>query len=86
MKYNIHFNNNSINKNILATLIKLNNIFFIENLSFDSKKNILDNKVFFNNFDIKNLKKNFNEMHLSNFEFIKNSDNFIENKVYNNLK
>ena len=31
-------------------------------------------------------KNDFNEIHLSNFEFVENSDNYIEDKVYDDLK
>ncbi|RIA90814.1 hypothetical protein C1645_769005, partial [Glomus cerebriforme] len=32
------------------------------------------------------INKNFENLHLNNFEFIENTDNYIENKVYDDLK
>jgi hypothetical protein len=32
------------------------------------------------------MNKNFENLHLNNFEFIENTDNYIEDKVYNDLK
>ena len=83
MEYGIHFNNDDTNKNILAALEEVNNTFFVENLSPDSEENTSDYE---NVDDINNLNKNFNEMHLNNFKFVENPDNFIENEVYNKLK
>ncbi|RGB42230.1 hypothetical protein C1646_662434 [Rhizophagus diaphanus] len=86
MKYGIHFNNDNANNNILAALEEVNNTFFTKN---DSDDNISDNSNHEDheeNNNISDLKENFNEMHLSNFEFMENPDNFIEDKVYNELK
>ncbi|RIA92417.1 hypothetical protein C1645_820769, partial [Glomus cerebriforme] len=51
---------------------------------------ILDNEVVpnFNNIenDTQGFVENFNEMYLNNLEFVKNSDSYIEDKVYNNIK
>jgi hypothetical protein len=90
MEYGIHFTNDSANENILAALTELDNTFLNENLSSDSEKNISDSEVSSNNSndieDIENLEENFNEMHLSNCEFVENSVNYVEDKVYDNLK
>ncbi|RIA79589.1 hypothetical protein C1645_840332 [Glomus cerebriforme] len=76
MKYGIHFNNNNANENILATLEEVDNIFFVENLSSDSKENISDSEETTSdssnhedNNDIDNLNENFNEMHLITLNF-----------------
>ncbi|RIA78999.1 hypothetical protein C1645_841818 [Glomus cerebriforme] len=71
MKYDIYFNNDCVNNTISATLEKLENTFFIENSSSE--------KIAFIN-------KNFENLHLSNFEFAKNSDNYIKDSIYNDLK
>jgi hypothetical protein len=51
---------------------------------------LIDNEDIPNVNDIENdtqsFIENFNEMHLNNFEFMKNSDSYIEDKVYNNIK
>jgi hypothetical protein len=39
-----------------------------------------------NDNDINNFNEDFNEMHLSNFEFVENPNNFIKDEVYNELK
>ncbi|RIA87616.1 hypothetical protein C1645_827556 [Glomus cerebriforme] len=76
-------NNDDANKNILTALEEVDNTFFVENSSSDSEENTSDHE---NVDDIDNLNKNFNEMHLNNFKFVKNSNNFIEDEVYNKLK
>src|SRR3984957_10482689 len=89
MEYGIHLNNDSTNENILVILEEVNNTFFIENVSSDSEENISDSSNYGDredNNDIDDLEENFNEMHLSNFEFVENSDNFIEDEIYDNLK
>ena len=90
MEHNIYFNSDSANKNILSALEELDDTFFIENLDSDDEKNVLnssDNKVIPNSDDdIEVLEENFNEMHLSNFEFVENSDNFIEDEIFDELK
>ena len=90
MEHSIYFNNDSANENILATLEELDNIFFIENSSSNSKKSVSNSEIISNSDNIDDAKENFidnfNEMHLSNFEFVENSDNFIKDEVYDNLK
>ncbi len=89
MKYGIHFDNDSANKSILATLTELDDTFFIKNIensSSESEKNTSDNEVLSNSDKIESLKENFDKIHLSNFEFMENSDNYIEDKIYDNLK
>ncbi|GES99427.1 hypothetical protein GLOIN_2v1769618 [Rhizophagus clarus] len=91
MEYGIYFNNNSANENILATITELKNIFFIENSSFDDEKSTPDKEEVevssnSNSNDIENLKENFKEMHLNNFKFIENNDNYIKDKVYDDVK
>ena len=86
MEYGIHFNNDNENKSILSALAELDDTFFIENSSSDDEKNISDSEASFNSDDIEQLRENFNEMHLNNFEFVENSDNYIEDKIYDNLK
>jgi hypothetical protein len=86
MEYGIHFDNDSANENILAALEEVNNTFFVEDLSSNSEENASDSSNHEDDNDIDNLDENFNEMHLNNFEFIENPDNFIEDEVYNELK
>ena len=86
MEYDIYFENENANETISAALAELNDIFFIENSSSESEKNgsedegnvliISDDENF----------ENLNEIDLSNFEFVENSDNYIEDKVYDDLK
>ena len=86
MKYSIYFSNNNANETILTALKELNNTFFIENSNSESKKSILNNYTSDSNNNIKNLETNFNKIYLNNFEFVKNPDNYIEDKIYNDLK
>ncbi|PKC17578.1 hypothetical protein RhiirA5_346049, partial [Rhizophagus irregularis] len=69
---------------------ELNNTFFIENDSSSDEKSISDNEIIPNVNDIEDdtqsLVENFNEMHLNNFEFMENSDSYIEDKVYVDIK
>jgi hypothetical protein len=70
----------------LAALEEVNNTFFVENLSSNDEENISDNLNHEDNNDIDNLNEDFNEMRLSNFEFVENPNNFIEDEVHNELK
>ncbi|PKB93283.1 hypothetical protein RhiirA5_415157, partial [Rhizophagus irregularis] len=84
MEYGINFDNDNANENILSALAELNNTFFIENDSSSDEKSISDNEIIPNVNDIEDdtqsLVENFNEMHLNNFEFMENSDSYIEDK------
>ncbi len=75
-----------MNEIILTALEELNNIFFIESSSSGSKKNTLDDNVKSNSDNVLNLEEDFNKINLNNFEFVKNPDNYIKNKVYDELK
>ncbi|PKC73669.1 hypothetical protein RhiirA1_437444 [Rhizophagus irregularis] len=90
MEYGINFDNDNANENILSALAELNNTFFIENDSSSDEKSISDNEIIPNVNDIEDdtqsLVENFNEMHLNNFEFMENSDSYIEDKVYVDIK
>src|SRR5271170_5659298 len=86
MEYGIHFNNDNANKNILAALEEVDNTFFVENLSSNSEENTSDRSNHEDDNDINNLDENFNEIHLNDFEFVENPDNFIDDEVYNELK
>ncbi|RIA92913.1 hypothetical protein C1645_735915 [Glomus cerebriforme] len=86
MEYGIHFNCDNANKNILSALEEVDNTFFIEKLNSDDEKDIPDSSSNEDNDDIDNFEENFNEMHLSNFEFMENSDSFIDDEVYKELK
>jgi hypothetical protein len=86
MKHGIYFNNDSDNKDILSALAELNDTYLIENLSSNSENSASDSKVISNSDDIENFEENFKEIHLNNFEFVENSDNYIEDKIYDNLK
>jgi hypothetical protein len=86
IKLGIYFNNDSDNKDILFALAELNNTYLIENLSSDSENSASNSEVISNSDDIENLEKNFKEMHLNDFEFVENSNNYIEDKIYDNLK
>jgi Asp-tRNA(Asn)/Glu-tRNA(Gln) amidotransferase B subunit len=88
MEYSIYFENDNANETISASLEELNNIFFIEISSSESEKNMLeDDENMLITSDDENF-KNLNEINenLNNFEFVENSDNYIEDKVYDNLK
>src|SRR3954463_14862976 len=89
MEYGIYFNNDSENNTILFALEELENTFFIENSGCESEKNTTDdNENNENIFDeeITSINENFENLHLNNFEFIENTDNYIEDKVYDDLK
>jgi len=86
MEHGINFNNNSANETILAALEELNNTFFIENSSSESEKNTSDDDVASNSDNILNFEENFSKISLNDFEFVENSDNYIEDKVYDELK
>ncbi|GBC03703.1 hypothetical protein RclHR1_05270012 [Rhizophagus clarus] len=86
MEYGIYFNDDNANNNVLATLEEVNNTFFIENDSEENTSDSSNHEDHEKNNDINDLEENFNEMHLSNFEFMENPDNFIEDEVYNKLK
>src|ERR1044072_1672520 len=86
MEYGIYFENENANKTILEALEELNNNFFIEISSSESEKNTSDDDE---NVLIVSEDENFerlDEIHLINFEFVENSDNYIEDKVYEDLK
>ncbi|RIA93443.1 hypothetical protein C1645_819411 [Glomus cerebriforme] len=86
MEYDIYFENEDANKTISAALAELNNIFFIENSSSESEKNMSEDEenvlVISDDENFENL----NEIDLNNFKFVENSDNYIEDKVYDDLK
>ncbi|CAB4476132.1 unnamed protein product [Rhizophagus irregularis] len=90
IEYSINFDNDNANENILSALAELNNTFFIENNSSYDEISISDNEIIPNVNDIEDdtqsLVENFNEMHLNNFEFMENSDSYIEDKVYDDIK
>jgi hypothetical protein len=86
MKYGIYFNNNSDNSTILSALEVLENTFFVENSSGESEKNTTDDDENTSDEEITSMNKNFENLHLNNFEFIENTDNYIEDKVYDDLK
>ncbi|CAB5173433.1 unnamed protein product [Rhizophagus irregularis] len=86
MEYGINFNSDDANKNILSALEELDNTFFVENNSSSDEKNISDSDDISDSDKIEDLVENFNEMHLNNFEFVENLDNYIEDKFYDNLK
>ena len=89
MEYGIHFDNDNANNDILDALEELNNTFFIEILSSDdekNEKNASDSSEHEVVDDINDLEENFNKMHLSNFEFVENSDSYINDEVYDKLK
>ncbi|RGB23282.1 hypothetical protein C1646_774745 [Rhizophagus diaphanus] len=87
MEYSIYFENKDANETLSAALAELNDIFFIENSSSESEKNMSENKgnvlVISDN---KTFNENLNEIDLNNYEFVENSDNYIEDKVYDDLK
>ncbi|EXX69029.1 uncharacterized protein OCT59_019718 [Rhizophagus irregularis] len=90
MEYGIYFNKDGANENISAALMDLENTYFIENSDSDNEKSTLDGEIEvasnndYNN--IENLKENFEEMRLNDFEFTENYDNYIEDKIYDELK
>lgn len=90
MEYGINFDNDNANNNILSALAELNNTFFIENNSSSDEKSISDDEVISNFDDIEDdtqsLVENFNEMRINNLEFVENSDSYIEDKVYDDIK
>ncbi|CAG8467770.1 hypothetical protein C2G38_2149154 [Gigaspora rosea] len=80
MEYNICSNDDTINKDILAALKDLDNTFFVDYLdSEDEESNsVLDNESISDE-DIP-LNK------LNEFSFVDIPDNFIEDKIYDDLK
>src|SRR5271154_940061 len=86
MEYSIYFDNDGANKTISAALEELENTFFIEDSSSESEKNISDDHEIMSDEEIESINKNFENLHLSNFEFAENSDNYIEDSVYDDLK
>ncbi|KAF0440391.1 chaperonin: PROVISIONAL [Gigaspora margarita] len=81
MEYNIQSNDDNVNKVILAALKDSDNTFFVEysdskNKEFDS---VLDHESISDNDDIPS-----NKLH--EFNFIDVSDNYIEDKIYDDLK
>lgn len=86
MEYGIYFNNDSENNTILSALEELENTFFAENSSCESEKNTTDDDENTSDEEITSMDKNFENLHLNNFEFIENTDNYIEDKVYDDLK
>jgi hypothetical protein len=86
MEYGIYFNNDSANKTIGAALEELENMFFIENSTSESEKNILDNHEIISDEEITSINKTFENLQLSNFEFAENSNNYIEDNVHDDLK
>jgi len=90
MEYGIYFNKDGANENISAALMDLKNTFFIENSDSDNKKSTSDGEIEVasnNDYDdIENFEENFEEICLNNFEFTENYDNYIEDKIYDDLK
>lgn len=86
MEYGIYFDNDNANKTISTALEELENTFFIESSSSESEKNIPDDHEIISDEEIMSLNKNFENLQLSNFEFAENSDNYIEDNIYDNLK
>src|SRR3984957_20415096 len=89
MKFGINFNNDDANKTILVALEELENTYFIENSNSESEKYSTDNdKNTFNN-EIASINKSFENINvnkLDNFEFMENPNNYIDDKVYNDVK
>ncbi|CAG8488680.1 250_t:CDS:2 [Dentiscutata heterogama] len=86
MEYDIYFSNDDTNNDILMALAELDDIFFVKNSSSESDQNISDDKIKFKSNDNKNFNDNSNTTYLSNFEYIDNPNNYIEDKVYDDLK
>jgi hypothetical protein len=88
MEYVIYFENENANETISTALEEINNFFFNENSSFESEKNMSENEgnvlIVSDDENFENL--DVNKINLNNFEFVENSDNYIEDKVYDNLK
>ena len=86
MEYGIYYDNDNANKTILAALKELENTFFIESSSSESEKNVSDDHEIISDEEIASINKNFENLQLSNFEFTENSDSYIEDNVYDDLK
>ncbi|CAG8847984.1 10407_t:CDS:2, partial [Gigaspora margarita] len=86
IEHSIYFNNNDANNNISTALAELDDTFFVENSSSESDQNISDNKIKSESDNNKNFDNNSNITYLSNFEYIDNPNNYIEDRVYDDLK
>ncbi|CAG8578061.1 5101_t:CDS:1 [Scutellospora calospora] len=83
MEYNICSNDSNLNKIIIDTLKNLDNTFFVECLDSESDEepNIL--------LDIESISNNNDEIPISilnEFSFVDILDNYIEDKIYDELK
>ncbi|KAF0498701.1 protein lava lamp-like: PROVISIONAL [Gigaspora margarita] len=86
IEHSIYFNNNDANNDISMALAELDDTFFVENSSSESDQNISDNEIKSESDNDKNFDDNSNTTYLSNFEYIDNSNNYIEDRVYDDLK
>lgn len=86
MEHGIYFNNNNANETILTALEELENTFFIENSGSESEKNLTDDDENTSDDEIAPINENFENFNLNNLEFEENPDNYIDDKVYNDIK
>ncbi|CAG8495527.1 16763_t:CDS:2 [Dentiscutata heterogama] len=87
MEYSIYSNDHDTNQVILTALNDLENTFFVECSDSDEESNptsISDNSD--DNEEILNIDDDINLNRLNKFEFIEVPDNYIEDKVYDDLK
>src|SRR3954462_145979 len=84
MEYGIYFNNDNAYETVIVALEELENTYFIENSSSESENNSTNGDENTSDDEIISINENFNI--LNNFEFVDNPNNYIDDKVYDNLK
>ncbi|CAG8455593.1 9643_t:CDS:2 [Cetraspora pellucida] len=83
MDYNIRSNDHYANDVILTALEDLENMFFVESSDYEESNSISDND---DNEEVLDISDDINLDRLNEFEFVEASNNYIEDKIYNNLK
>ncbi|CAG8619725.1 7942_t:CDS:1, partial [Scutellospora calospora] len=83
IEYNIHSNDNNTNKVIVAALEDLDNTFYSEYL--DSKSDEESNSLS-DNEPLSDINNNIPLNNLNEFDFVDLPDNYIEDKIYDELK
>ncbi|GBC06484.1 hypothetical protein RclHR1_06880001 [Rhizophagus clarus] len=87
MEYKINFNDdNDANTTVLAALEDLNNTFFAEYSNSEDENDEKEPSFIPDNDDNKVILDNNDNSHLNDFEFKENSDSYIEDKIYNDIK
>ncbi|CAG8654070.1 16628_t:CDS:1, partial [Dentiscutata heterogama] len=82
IEYNIYSNDQNTNEIISTALNDLENTFFVEHLDSE-ESSVLDDD---NNEEILDIDDDINLDRLNKFEFVEVPENYIEDKVYDDLK